>query len=107
MRLRGIGSSRKFKTLFQIRNSRYRDLVDGVDRSVGTDFTNTNGNDSIQICVIFPSRFRISGAFENNSARDRFRFSTAERGDDIGRAMAQPLKTSCGSAHDRRLERDA
>src|SRR5437899_12352005 len=68
-----------------------QDLVDGVDRSVGTDFTNTNGNDSIQICVSFCRGFE-SRERSKIIARGIDRFFTVERGDDIGRAMAWSLK---------------
>src|SRR5207244_12312708 len=67
-----------------------QDLVDGVDRSVGTDFTNTNGNDSIPICVSFRRGFE-SRERSKIIARGIDRFSTTERGDDIGRAMAHTL----------------
>src|SRR5438874_10861128 len=68
-----------------------QDLVDGVDRSVGTDFTNTNGNDSIQICVSFRRGFDY---LERSKiiARSIDRFSTAARGDHNVRAIAPPLK---------------
>src|SRR5438445_12730489 len=68
-----------------------QDLVDGVDRSVGTDFTNTNGNESIQICVSFRRGFESRERLKIVS-RVTDLFSTAESGADIGRPRAQALK---------------
>src|SRR2546428_13650373 len=67
-----------------------QDLVDGMDRSVGTDFTNTNGNDSIQICVSFRRGFE-SRERSKIITRGIHRFSTAERGDKHVLAMEQSL----------------
>src|SRR6267154_6679407 len=82
-----------------------QDLVDGVDRSVGTDFTNTDGNDAIQVCVSFRRGFE-SRERSKVIARGIDHFSTAERGDHLRRAMAQPLTRNVDPRMTAGLERD-
>src|SRR5262249_12413788 len=82
-----------------------QDLVDPVNRSVRASLTDTDGDDPIQECVSlrrgFESRKRakVVGCGIDH-------LSAAERGNCIGRAMAQPLKPHVDQRPVVGLERD-
>src|SRR5262249_20121581 len=81
-------------------------LVDPVNCSVRTSFTDTDGDDAIQECVLFRRGFEPRHRSEI-VARGIDDLSTAESGDRIGRAMSQPLKRHLNQRVIVGLERDA
>src|SRR5438309_10819627 len=83
-----------------------QDLVDPVHRSARASFTDTDADDAIQECVCF-RRGLEPRQRSKVVARGVDDLSTAEGGNGVSRAMAQPLKGHVDQRMIVRLQRDA